>query len=85
MKKRAYEKMMSRYGIRPNSRERAIFVQMTTVDAYDERNGITKGQSFRVLEELDGAFKVSVPFRDFPYPVRAINVRKYRRKTKRIA
>lgn len=85
MKKRAYEKMMSRYGIKPNVRERAVFVRMTAVDAYDRQNGIQEGQSFRVLEELDGSFKVRVPFRDFPYPVRAINVRKYRRKAKRAA
>lgn len=75
MKQRAYIKMMSRFGIIPHSRQNVKYAQINTIDPIDSKNGIQIGQRFEILEELDGAFRIRVPFRDFPYPVPASNIK----------
>lgn len=75
MKKRAYFNMMKRFGITPHIRENVQFVKVEVLDPIDSKNGIQLGQSFEVVEALDGAFRIRVPFRDFPYPIPADNVK----------
>lgn len=75
MKKRAYFKMMKCFGITPHVRENVQFVKIEVLDPIDSKNGIQLGQSFEIIETLDGAFRIRVPFRDFPYPIPAENVK----------
>lgn len=75
MKRRAYFNMMKRFGIAAHSREDVQFVKVEVLDPIDSKNGIQLGQSFEVVETLDGAFRIRVPFRDFPYPIPAENVK----------
>lgn len=75
MKKRGYFNMMKRFGITPHIRENIQFVKVEVLDPIDSKNGIQLGQSFEVVETLDGAFRIRVPFRDFPYPIPANNVK----------
>lgn len=76
MKRRAYFNMMKRFGIEPHKRELVVshFVEIKTLDPIDVNNGMKVGQRFEVLEVLDGAFRIRVPFRSFPYPIPMENV-----------
>ncbi len=62
---------MRRFGIEPNRRKKSkvLFVRVVSSDPYDARQGIQIGDTFPVVEQLEGCYKVQVPFRDFPYPI----------------
>lgn len=76
MKRRAYFNMMKRFGIVPHKRQLVVshFVEIKVLDPIDVKNGMKLGQRFEVLEVLDGAYRIRVPFRDFSYPIPMENV-----------